>query len=517
MNRIHPSIQAFFLLLCIHHQVVAQPASVAAPEFSVAQLHADFDILRSQLEKYQSGLYTHTSKVEMDQDFDELKAAIKAPMTAATFYTYIAQLHPIIKNGHTIIRPSEKFDDGVASTWPVFPLDVYWDQGQLYVLRNVSEDPDLVPGTKILSINGEVASQVFLEIAGQWTRDGDNTTFPEGITYRAFQGLYANFKGLPELFTLQVETPNGEVMNKQVQALPEDVLRVNREKRYGAIHHYWDKSQGEPITLTMKDSIAILAIKTCANADLRKLGCSIRKNFNQKFAKIEAAGIKHLIIDIRNNGGGEETTTVELLRHLVDQPFTLPDREVIKTRKLKDRLLYEEKPLWLNIFSHLATKKTSSGYTPNWFADFLYSRRGHRKQQAAKAQFKGQIYTLTNAFTFSAGGFMAGWLKHHTNSIFIGEEPGGNHTEISAGYYLNLVLPNTRNRAIIPIVHEKMLNKISYTNHGVLPDYPIRPSIQDKIKGIDTELEFTLDLIQNRNESSTSIPLVHGNGLLFLH
>jgi len=59
-----------------------------------------------------------------------------------------------------------------------------------------------------------------------------------------------------------------------------------------------------------------------------------------------------------------------------------------------------------------------------------------------------------------------------------------------------MTLPNTGNRIVMPFWQWEMNTTFENTGYGVLPDYPIRPSIQDMIDGKDVVMEFTLDLIQ---------------------
>ncbi|MEM6380631.1 MAG: S41 family peptidase, partial [Bacteroidota bacterium] len=112
-----------------------------------------------------------------------------------------------------------------------------------------------------------------------------------------------------------------------------------------------------------------------------------------------------------------------------------------------------------------------------------------------KKRFNGAVYVLTNAYSFSASGELASLLKTNTNAIFIGEEPGGNSSEIIAGEVVTLVLPNSKVRIRIPIVNQKIHSTSQPADRGVIPDYQIRNSISDMISGRDAILEKTKNLI----------------------
>lgn len=97
---------------------------------------------------------------------------------------------------------------------------------------------------------------------------------------------------------------------------------------------------------------------------------------------------------------------------------------------------------------------------------------------------------------------MASWLKTYTNCLFVGEEIGGAETTLTAGEYLELELPHTGVRAILPIVFEEAHNPRGRTGRGVQPDFPIRNSIQDLVEGHDAIMAFTTQHIAEKAQLS---------------
>jgi len=88
--------------------------------------------------------------------------------------------------------------------------------------------------------------------------------------------------------------------------------------------------------------------------------------------------------------------------------------------------------------------------------------------------------------------------SENTNAIFIGEESGGTMEGSTSRHYAKLLLPNTKIRITIPLL--KKSHHVNYEKgRGVIPDYDVIPKIEDILKGEDTELNFTLDLIASEN------------------
>jgi len=343
-----------------------------------------------------------------------------------------------------------------------------------------------VPGTRIDSINGEAAPAVFQELADLFPRDGYNTSFPEAITYRAFNEFYISFKDVPEFYDLVVTNA------------------------YGEIHYYWEKGLGDPMTLSIEDKVATLTIKTCGNTELNKFGNNIRKQLNRHFEKIDAAGVENLIIDIRSNGGGNQYISAELLRHLSPEPFELFADEHLIMNKVPNRKLYNSNTFFLNLMGSIGLKKGEDGkYRNRKVTDWVYGLKAYDGLiQPVENRFEGQVYCIGDGYSFSAAGQMASWLKTYTNCLFVGEEIGGAETTLTAGEYLELELPNSGVRAIIPVVFEELHNPRGRTGHGVQPDFPIRNSIQDLIKGHDAIMAFTKEQIAtaaNRPAAQNSV------------
>ncbi|MFK8164820.1 MAG: S41 family peptidase [Lewinella sp.] len=491
------------LVICLFtatNSSTAQDLNPRTTLIPVADLQEDLATFKENLELIHAGLYTFTPKEKMDARFAEISAEITAPMTSQDFYRKLITLNTDIRNGHTNIIPHEAF----GSTEKLLPLEVYWDEEKLYILRNNSNDPSLSPGTRIDSINGEAAATVFYELADLFPRDGYNTSFPEAITYRAFNEFYISFKAIPDVYDLVVTSSGGAARNIHLPAMEQDTYYANRTARYGDIHYYWEKGLGDPMTLAIEGNTATITIKTCGKTELTKFGNSIGKQVDRYFEAIEAAGVEHLIIDIRSNGGGSQEISVALLRHLSPEPFELFADNYLIVNKIPNRKLYNSNTFFLNLMGGIGLKKGEDGnYRNRKVIDWVYNTKTHTQPIApAATQFKGQVYCIGDGYSFSAAGQMASWLKTYTNCLFVGEEIGGAETTLTAGEYVELELPNSGVRAILPVVFEELHNPRGQTGHGVQPDFPIRNSIQDLINGHDAIMEFTIQHIAGADQTN---------------
>lgn len=460
------------------------------------ELKADLAILKHQLESVHAGLYTFSTEEEMNAWFANFEAQLTDSMTSQAFYRSLLPLNRLIRNGHTHLVPAPAFDKMWREELPLLPVDVYWYEHELYVLRNNSLNGQLEEGSRILSINGEDAAKVFLELADKFPRDGYNTTFPEAITYRAFNEVYVSFKSIPDTYELKCLSPGGEEFTITLPGLKNTEIESNRTQKYGPQPPaYWEKGYGEPLTLEIKDKVAIMTIKTCGNAELRRFGRSVGKLVDQKFAEIKAAGVTDLIIDIRSNGGGNDMISIALLRHLSNRPYRMLNDSYTIINGVKDREYYTSNTFFMNMLGKIGLKEGEDGrYRNRKITNWVYNQKEEMERTTVDQPFQGQIYCIGDGYSFSAAGMMASWLKTYTNCEFVGEEFGGSESTLTAGEYLNLQLPNTQVQAILPIVFEDVWNPRGRTGHGVQPDHPIRNTVNDLISGYDAIMAHALQL-----------------------
>lgn len=455
----------------------------------VDQLREDFQILRSNLEAIHTGLYTYTSKEIMDSAFHSILVSINEPMSSIAFYRKITPLHRMIKNGHTGILPSESFDQALSTTIPRFPLDVYWDKGTLYVLRNNTTHAAIKEGMAIKSINGQPAAAVFKKLVSQWTRDGQNITKPQTDIYENFDFFYAYFIGTPDEFNLEISTPDGKSQDFKVKGLPKPEIKKNRQRKYGKKASSWMQQKEPALRFRMENGTAIMTIKDFSESYYKSCGQDYKQFFQNSFQQLKAQHIQHLIIDLRDNGGGSSEPVATLLSYLRPEPFRLFKNIATQRKKIPNPGLYQHKIRGYNLFSFLWLKKSGGLYHYKW------GEYGLKPTAPCTPTYQGKVYVLINANSFSATGEVAAMLQDANIGTFIGEEAGGNSHQNTSGYRPVLILPHSKLRALIP-TERFLLNVHSpNTGHGVIPDYAVRPSIQDILGKKDVVLNFTLNLI----------------------
>ena len=150
-----------------------------------------------------------------------------------------------------------------------------------------------------------------------------------------------------------------------------------------------------------ENSLAIMTLTECkANAEYNK---AVR----DMFSEVKAKNIKHVAVDIRGNGGGNDAVIGEFFRYL--------DIDEYVTCGLEWRL----GPL----------------YIP-------YPVRSTKNEKVEELLFKGDFYLLTSSATFSSGMLYAQYVKDNHIGTIIGEAPGNDPN--GYGEVVFFSLPNSK-------------------------------------------------------------------------
>ena len=452
-----------------------------------SELKKDFQLLRTALEKTHAGLYAYTSEKEMNLVFEKMEKSLNQPMTSIDFFRKISELLKPIGNGHTKFLPPTDFMKAINSGQPRFPFAVYWHEDTLYVLRNISNEKEIQPGTIIKTINGEKASDVLQELVDNYTRDGHNNSFPRERILKDFSGYYAIYKGTPENFTMELIDSEGKENQLEIEALSTLKLNENYKERYSDSR---GKSNQLPLRLEINNGIGVLTITTFDKHLIKKNGQNYKTFFKETFETIKNKQLKNLIIDVRDNGGGWPEVIVELHRYVSNKPYISQTVAHTITKKLPNQKYYKY-GFWELLELRMLWKLKKKG-------DVFMVNRGKKTKTILPANnaFQGELYVLINPFSFSSTTSFLGMLKNDKRGIFIGETAGGSPHQVTAGMMPSLILPHSKIEAIVPLVCFKSTMKFEDTKDGVAPDHFVRNSIEDVIAGKDAVMEFALELIE---------------------
>jgi hypothetical protein len=220
------------------------------------------------------------------------------------------------------------------------------------------------------------------------------------------------------------------------------------------------------------------------------------KKFQETFKAIKDKGVTHLVIDVRENRGGCGLIGDELLKYLADKPFrqieSVEQRIVPSFFELCERYGLNINKMMLDEYGiDLQGLKSKGDYKPG---TIMTGQVPFKNPHKPSDRFKGSIYLLIAYPTFSSGSNFAVAVKYFKIATLIGQETGGKNDHY--GQVVPIQLPNSQLDGQVSTAHFVTVGGMQ-DKGGVKPDYKVLQKPEDTTKGVDTVLEFTLNLISH--------------------
>ncbi|WP_310571049.1 S41 family peptidase [Gemmatimonas sp.] len=449
------------------------PAAVAyVPRtLAPAELAADIALLRRALNEVHAGWDRYTPRRVLDSAFARLERRAAQPMTDMDFYHDVALLLAQMRCDHTKAELPRSIYQ-YRTTQPTFlPVRVRILGDRIFVKTGAG----LARGTEIRAINGIAATDVIARLSRYVAVDGF-TDFVRTARLESDGDLMGNdldhywpFEfGFARSWTLTLLNAAGATST------------VTRAPiTYAAWQALGDAETVDFRTGTswraLDDSTALLTVRSFVNY---RTPVSVDSLYGALFDAVRARGVRHLVVDLRDNGGGSDDAAWGLVRHLIAEPVTplsaVRRRTINVAPELRAAFETWSDPKALFAPDSLAFTRRDDG----WYAE----RFATPTLTPAPGAFAGRISVLTSRQVSSATTMLVAVLQQagaRSGRIrLVGEETGGSAEGPTAGQILFLRLPASGARVRIPLkrtdVHAPFI-----AGMGVFPDIDATESIDD--------------------------------------
>ena len=466
--------------------------------YNLEQLNQDFEIIKKTYFETRVGLW-YNSYAQFDSICQAQKSQLKDKMTALDFYKIIAPVTTFTKEGHCFVSISDGTNSYLKQYGSYLPFFVRILDQKIYILNDIAGYN--TTGLMIAKINGIDADSILTRFMRIEPSDGYNLTSKYHWIEGSFAKYYLRFFGSSNFFS--IECINPVTKEKTVYNIPALTYKGYSKSYLAFIKKYPGYKFNTPALFSLdtlkKEAILTINSFGTRNYDGGKTG--FQKYLDSVFTRLKEKKIENLVIDIRKNEGGAQGMEDLLLSHLITDNY----------HKYK----YVEIPSFTYSFLKYTDYKGEQDTLRSELSEEFYqtsdgrylNKKGYYEGAIPHSiHFDGTIYILISGLTFSGGSEFAALAKNYTNAIFIGEETGGGYYGNTSGSYLKFTLPYTQLKGRVPLckfVIETKNNSIPF-GRGVLPDYEVRPTIQDFLAGKDVELEFVRKLIKEKNSTSAN-------------
>jgi hypothetical protein len=428
----------------------------------------------------------------MSKYLDDNFKALNRPESGVDFYKVITATCAKANDEHLIGTPSKDYYRSLENTHHYLPFSLKIIDRRVYVLTTAQSNSTIPVGSEILSINGKPIEEILNTLLSVIPSDGYIQTF--NIRHLEDYSMTEE----ENLFDLNYPIFIEDTVSYHIEFI--DVADPSKKKMttipgidyksYKKFFYSRTKLEAPLAFKYLNKNVAYLRIASFLKWHRARFKQDFYTLYDSVFTALKKNHTENLILDLRNNEGGDGTGE-KLLTYLLTKPYRHFKSAEVKFTGYAPVADYLENGKELFFADSLVYRTNTGMYSlKNKYMPLL------DEQQPDINHFEGKLYVLINGASGSMASVVASLLKGNKRAIFIGEESGGTMEGNTSHQSARLVLPNTKIRVAIPLV--KTTNAVPFTKgRGVAPDYPVTPDIRDILKGVDTELNFTLGLISS--------------------
>lgn len=448
MNNKH--LLSVFLIIIFTQYSIAQQSE---KKFGQNEIMQDLEYLNNSLKDAHYNLYAYTSEEDFSKNYQSVKKSItKDSITLLQATAIFQKVISVVNNGHTEIDfPGASYGNYAYSGGTIFPLEIAFENNKSLIRKNFSDNTDIKIGSEIISINGILMKDILAQIYPQVS--AERTYFKNAkIEMISFPRLYWQVFGKQDDFQIEVLS-NGTINKHSIKAV--NLIEGYEMKRTEVLNAKMDlKFFNESAYLNPGNF----------SGDEQKYQSFI----DSAFVEIIERKSKNLIIDLRNNAGGNDSFSDYLVSYFADKPFKWNSKFTLKTSQfLKEH-----------------TRKYNDT-TDIYFQNILSHKDGERynfefdeyQPQPKQKRFTGSVYVLVNRQSHSQSAVTASQIQDYKFGTIVGEETGDFPTLYASQF--QYTLPNTK---IAVKVSKGQIVRVngSKNQEGVIPDIIIKDHLLDK-------------------------------------
>lgn len=409
--------------------------------YTKQQYLEDLDELANTLTSVNPHPYKFMPKEDFWRVVEEKKKLITATTTYSEFIWHCSELVANINCGHSSIPMYFMQESEMLPANLRFPMELYNINGKLYVADALINKKMVNSGTEIRSINGKSSTEIIKDINKHISSQGN---VGNAVKRHLFNGqstvMLPYAFGFPKKYEIVIKGKKKPLVLNMLETYQFQSKNLNSCK--------------ETLCLDFIGEQKNAALFTIKNWDFYGNRFSIiKKIIDESFTEINTKNIKSLIIDVRGNGGGNSWGASYLLQYLAEKPFTYYKVAPPNDAKLKPLAPFDNR-------------------------------------------YKGAVYFLTDGRASSTTGQLLALAKQHNTGTIIGEESNG-----AVFYTAGQKMFSLKNTGVFysigRVTHITNVDSVS-ENRGVLPHHYCVQTIEDYLLDVDTPLEYTMKLIQNK-------------------
>lgn len=449
----HIVIKKYFLVVFLLLAFLLSTAQQSDKKFGKNEIVADLEFLFHSLPNAHYNIYAYCTQEDFSKNYQQVKQSIlKDSLSLLEATSLYQRVISAANNGHTEIDFSaSSYKNYAFNGGTVFPLEIAFENNKSFIRKNYSGNADIKIGSELLSINGFFMKDILTKIYPQVSAERTYLKNAK-IEMYSFPRLYWQVFGKQDNFQIEVRS-NGKVKKHSIKAVK-------------LIEDY-EMKRSEILNAEMKllffDNSAYLNPGNFSG-DEDEYHNFLDSSFNAiKFNKS-----KNLIIDLRNNAGGNESFSDYLVSYFADKPFKWNSEFTLKTSELLKENTRKQNDTTLDYFQKILEHQNG--------VIFKYEFEEYQPQ-AEEKRFKGEVYVLVNRQSHSQSAVTAAQIQDYKFGTIVGEETAESPTLYASQF--KYLLPNTGIEVKVAKGYIIRVNG-SKKPEGVIPDILIKDHLLDE-------------------------------------
>ena len=421
--------------------------------------------LYSSLKEAHYNPFAYVSEEDFKANYLKVRASVKKDSFSLLEATNLFQkVITAINNGHTSIEfPGQSYGEYAYSGGTLFPLEIAFENKKALVRKNWSGNDSIAVGSEVLSIAGVPMGDVLSGIYPQISAEREYFKKVK-IELYSFPRYYWQVFGEQDEFEVEIMS-NGSVKKHLLKAV--SVLEGYELKRTEVIN--------AEMRLEYLQSSAYLNPGGFGGDEEK-----FRQFIDSAFTDIQSKKVKNLIIDLRNNPGGNDSFSDYLVSYIAHRPFKWNSSFTLKTSKFLKEHIRKNNDTTEFFWQEALRHKDGEIYD--------YAFEEYQPQPETK-RYTGEVYVLINRQSHSQSAVTAAQIQDYDFGTIVGEETG-DYPSLYASIF-QYQLPRTG----IPVnVSKGYMVRVngSTREEGVIPDIFIKDHLLDEQDEILSYLLNTL-------------------------
>jgi len=302
-----------FILTFITGLATPLIAQTVPPKLTTAQWQADVGFLGDELPKRHRNAYHRMKREDFEAAVDKLYNAVPS-MADDEIVVDMMKLVAMVRDGHTYMEAMPFFRSGI------FPISMYKFNDGVYVQKAAPAYAEMV-GSKVVRIGNASIDQALSAVGPVIAADNEMGVLDRGPIYLVLPEILSGLKLISDKHTLTVVvSKDGKERSFDLKAEGKflDVFRTPANwvdaANTSSVPMYMTR-QGDTFWFEYLKDKQIVYVKQ--NAVQNKPDETLADFYKKVFDFVEANPVDKLVIDLRNNGGGNNTLNTPIVIDII--------------------------------------------------------------------------------------------------------------------------------------------------------------------------------------------------------